>query len=74
MGALASAAGLLPKTPRRLLRTVAIALSLTRIAVLAHWASDVVAVFALGAATERLLRPWTLTQSFRKRISWRKRP
>jgi len=74
MGALASAAGLLPKTPRRLLRTVAIALSLTRIAVLAHWASDVVAGFALGAAVERLLRPWTLTQSFRKQINWRKRP
>ena len=74
MGALASAAGLLPKTPRRLLRTVAIALSLTRIAVLAHWASDVVAGFALGAAVEKLLRPWTLTQSFRKQINWRKRP
>jgi membrane-associated phospholipid phosphatase len=74
MGALASAAGLLRKTPRRLLRTTAIALSLTRIAVLAHWASDVVAGFALGAAVERLLRPWTLTQSFRKRISWRKQP
>lgn len=63
MGALASAAGLLPKTPRRLVRTVAVALSLTRIAVLAHWASDVVAGFALGAAVERLMRPWTLTRS-----------
>ncbi|MDH2343666.1 phosphatase PAP2 family protein [Bradyrhizobium sp. SSUT77] len=63
MGALASAAGLLPKTPRRLVRTVAVALSLTRIAVLAHWASDVVAGFALGAAVERLIRPWTLTRS-----------
>ncbi|MCK1387059.1 phosphatase PAP2 family protein [Bradyrhizobium sp. 21] len=63
MGALASAAGLLPKTPRRLVRTVAVALSLTRIAVLAHWASDVVAGFALGAAVERLLRPWTLSGS-----------
>ncbi|MDH2353443.1 phosphatase PAP2 family protein [Bradyrhizobium sp. SSUT18] len=63
MGALASAAGLLPKTPRRLVRTVAVALSLTRIAVLAHWASDVVAGFALGAAVERLMRPWTLSRS-----------
>jgi undecaprenyl-diphosphatase len=63
MGALASAADLLPKTPRRLVRTVAVALSLTRIAVLAHWASDVVAGFALGAAVERLIRPWTLTRS-----------
>jgi membrane-associated phospholipid phosphatase len=27
--------------------------------VLAHWASDVVAGFALGAIIERLLRLWT---------------
>jgi undecaprenyl-diphosphatase len=27
--------------------------------VLAHWASDVVAGFALGAVLERLLRLWT---------------
>jgi membrane-associated phospholipid phosphatase len=73
MGALASAAGMLPKTPRRLVRTVAVALSLTRIAVLAHWASDVVAGFALGAAVERLLRPWTLTKSFRKQVNRRER-
>lgn len=66
MGALASAAGLLPPTPRRLVRTVAVALSLTRIAVLAHWASDVAAGFALGAAVERLLRPWTLAKPLRK--------
>jgi undecaprenyl-diphosphatase len=63
MGALASAAGLLPKIPRRCVRTVTVALSLTRIAVLAHWASDVVAGFALGAVVERLMRPWTLAQS-----------
>jgi len=62
MGALASAAGLLPPTPRRLVRSAAVALSLTRIAVLAHWTSDVVAGFALGAAVERLLRPWTLAR------------
>jgi undecaprenyl-diphosphatase len=63
MGALASAAGLLPKIPRRCVRTVTVALSLTRIAVLAHWASDVVAGFALGAVVERLMRQWTLAQS-----------
>lgn len=74
MGALASAAGLLPPTPRRVVRTAAIVLSLTRIAVLAHWASDVVAGFALGAAVERLLRPWTLTKSFLKQVNWRERP
>jgi membrane-associated phospholipid phosphatase len=59
MGALASAAGALPAGPRRTLRALAIGLSLTRVVVLAHWASDVVAGFALGAALERLLRLWT---------------
>jgi undecaprenyl-diphosphatase len=59
MGALASAAGALPKGPRRAIRALAVGLSLTRIVVLAHWASDVVAGFALGAVLERLLRFWT---------------
>jgi undecaprenyl-diphosphatase len=59
MGALASAAGALPASPRRVLRALAVGLSLTRIVVLAHWASDVVAGFALGAVLERLLRLWT---------------
>jgi hypothetical protein len=36
-----------------------VGLSLTRVVVLEHWASDVVAGFALGAALERLLRLWT---------------
>ncbi|MCK1709228.1 MULTISPECIES: phosphatase PAP2 family protein [unclassified Bradyrhizobium] len=63
MGALASAAGLLPPTPRRVVRSVAVALSLTRIALLAHWTSDVVAGFALGAVVERLVRPLTLAKS-----------
>jgi undecaprenyl-diphosphatase len=59
MGALASAAGALPTGPRRAIRAFAVALSLTRIVVLAHWASDVVAGFALGAVLERALRLWT---------------
>jgi undecaprenyl-diphosphatase len=59
MGALASAAGTLPPLPRRAIRTLAVGLSLTRIVVLAHWASDVVAGFALGAVAERVLRFWT---------------
>ena len=59
MGALASAAGALPPRPRRPIRAFAVGLSLTRIVVLAHWASDVVAGFALGAVLERLLRFWT---------------
>jgi membrane-associated phospholipid phosphatase len=59
MGALASAAGALPAGPRRAIRTVAVGLSPTRIVVLAHWTSDVLAGFALGAVLERLLRLWT---------------
>jgi membrane-associated phospholipid phosphatase len=59
MGALASAAGALPTGPRRAIRAVAVGLSLTRIVVLAHWASDVLAGFALGVFLERLLRLWT---------------
>jgi membrane-associated phospholipid phosphatase len=56
MGALASAAGALPAGPRRVVQTLAVGLSLTRVAVLAHWASDVVAGFAVGMALERFLR------------------
>jgi membrane-associated phospholipid phosphatase len=59
MGALASAADILPAGPRRAIRVLAVGLSLTRIVVLAHWASDVVAGFAFGATLERLLRLWT---------------
>jgi undecaprenyl-diphosphatase len=59
MGALASVAGPLPAGPRRAIRVLAVGLCLTRIVVLAHWASDVVAGFALGAALERMLRLWT---------------
>jgi membrane-associated phospholipid phosphatase len=59
MGALASAAGTLPAGPRRAIRALAVGLSLTRVVVLAHWASDVVAGFALGAILERTLRLWT---------------
>ena len=59
MGALASAAGTLPPGPRVAVQTIAVGLSLTRIVVLAHWASDVIVGFALGAVLERLLRLWT---------------
>lgn len=62
MGAIASAAGLLPRGPRGAIRALAIGLSLTRVAILAHWASDVAAGFALGAAIERLLRPRRLAE------------
>src|SRR6185312_11484595 len=59
MGALASAAGALPPGPRRAIRAIAVGLSITRVAILAHWASDVLAGFALGVVLERLLRQWT---------------
>ncbi len=59
MGALASAAGTMPPRSRLAICALAIGLSLTRIMVLAHWTSDVVAGFALGAALERMLRAWT---------------
>ncbi|MBV9529743.1 MAG: phosphatase PAP2 family protein [Bradyrhizobium sp.] len=59
MGALASAAGTLPTGPRRAIRTLALGLSLTRVVVLAHWVSDVVAGFTLGAFVERAARVWT---------------
>jgi hypothetical protein len=59
MGALAAAAGTLPPGPCRAIQALAVGISLTRVAVLAHWPSDVAAGFAIGALVERLLRPWT---------------
>ncbi|MBR0800961.1 phosphatase PAP2 family protein, partial [Bradyrhizobium jicamae] len=59
MGALASAAGPLPKGARETIRALTVGLSLTRIVVLAHWTSDVVVGFAAGVVLERLLRLWT---------------
>ncbi|UVO27280.1 phosphatase PAP2 family protein [Bradyrhizobium arachidis] len=67
MGALASAAGMLPSGRRHLARGLAVGLSLTRIALLAHWTSDVLAGFALGVTVERLLRPLTLRRPRRDR-------
>jgi undecaprenyl-diphosphatase len=60
MGALASAAALFPPMPRQLARGLAVTLSATRILLLAHWTSDVVAGFVAGALIERLVRPLTL--------------
>jgi membrane-associated phospholipid phosphatase len=60
MGALASAAGLFAAPQRQLARGLAVALSATRILLLAHWASDVATGFAVGALIERMLRPLTL--------------
>jgi membrane-associated phospholipid phosphatase len=59
VGALVSAATVLPRAKRNLVWAFATGLALTRVVLLAHWASDVVAGLALGALTERLLRPLT---------------
>lgn len=59
VGALASAAAVLPARQRNLVWSVAAGLVLTRVVLLAHWASDVAAGLAIGAITERLLRPIT---------------
>lgn len=56
IGALASAATVLPPSQRNAVWAVGGGLVLTRIILLAHWTSDVVAGLALGAAVERLLR------------------
>jgi undecaprenyl-diphosphatase len=59
MGALASAATALPPAMRNTMWAIGVGLALTRVVLLAHWVSDVVAGAALGALTERLLRPLT---------------
>ncbi len=59
IGALASAASVLPAKQRNLAWGLGGALVLTRVVLLAHWASDVAAGLALGAITERLLRRLT---------------
>jgi membrane-associated phospholipid phosphatase len=59
MGALASAASALKPPYREIAWMAALGVSLTRIYVLAHWTSDVVAGFAGGILIDRLLRRWT---------------
>jgi len=56
VGALMSAATVLPRAKRNLVWTFGAGLALSRVVLLAHWASDVVAGLALGALAERLLR------------------
>jgi undecaprenyl-diphosphatase len=56
VGALASAATGLPPLQRNLVWAVGAGLVLTRIVLLAHWTSDVVAGLAMGAGIERSLR------------------
>ncbi|MBR1279198.1 phosphatase PAP2 family protein [Bradyrhizobium sp. AUGA SZCCT0283] len=59
VGALASAATVLPPAKRNLAWSIGAGLVLTRIVLLAHWTSDVIAGLAIGAVVERLLRRWT---------------
>jgi hypothetical protein len=59
VGALASAAARLPKRQRNIVWLIGAGLVASRIVLLAHWTSDVVAGLAIGAATERLLRRFT---------------
>ena len=56
VGALASAASRLPRRQRNFVWLVGAGLVASRILLLAHWTSDVVAGLAIGATTERLLR------------------
>ncbi|HLG82831.1 MAG TPA: phosphatase PAP2 family protein [Bradyrhizobium sp.] len=59
IGALASAATALPPAQRNLAWGIGAGLVLTRVVLLAHWLSDVLAGLAIGAVVERLLRFWT---------------
>jgi undecaprenyl-diphosphatase len=56
IGALASAASTLPAPQRNVAWGIGAGLVLTRVVLLAHWASDVAVGLAVGAITERLLR------------------
>jgi undecaprenyl-diphosphatase len=59
IGAFASAASLLRPGQRNAVWAVAAVVAATRVATLAHWAGDVVAGLAVGAAIERMLRQLT---------------
>ena len=59
VGALASAASRLTRRHRNLAWLVGAGLVATRIVLLAHWTSDVLAGLAIGALTERSLRKFT---------------
>ena len=56
VGALASAASQLPRKSRNIVWLVGACLVATRVILLAHWTSDVIAGLAIGSSVERLLR------------------
>lgn len=60
IGALLSAATLLRKPLRNIVWSIGGILAATRVVLLAHWISDVLAGLAIGAAIERVLRPLTI--------------
>jgi undecaprenyl-diphosphatase len=76
MGALASAASVLPPSYKLPIWGVAVGLSATRVAILAHWLSDVVAGFTIGVVLERIVRRFTgyPDASFRRLLSQRRKP
>jgi PAP2 superfamily protein len=59
VGAIASAATVLPPARRNVVWAIGGGLVLTRVVLLAHWLSDVVVGLAVGALIERLMRPIT---------------
>ena len=56
IGAIASAADVLPVRQRNIVWTIGGALALTRIVLLAHWTSDVIASLVMGVGIECILR------------------
>ena len=62
VGALASAATLLPPRYRNAIWTAGAVLVTTRVVLLAHWLTDVVAGLALGVGVERGIRLITKPQ------------
>jgi undecaprenyl-diphosphatase len=59
MGAISSAATLFPRKTRRAIWAVASVVTATRVVLLAHWFTDVIAGLALGFAVERTARFFT---------------
>lgn len=71
IGALASAASRLPRKSRNAVWLVGAGLVVTRVLLLAHWTSDVMAGLAIGSLTERLLRRLTGYGQSRPPTGWR---